>query len=64
MILGSWKLIYFISQSLGLAEKDNMTQYVMVWKESSWVFLFLEENVLNVPLSLSLENYPLCVREK
>lgn len=28
------------------------------------VFLFLEENVLNALLSLSLENYLLCVREK
>lgn len=46
-----------------------MTQYVSQYcvekGEKLLLFkLFLEENVLNILLSLSLQNYLLCVREK
>lgn len=32
-VLGPWNLIYCIIWSFGLAEKDNVTQYVEAWKK-------------------------------
>lgn len=43
---------------------DTVSDGVEEGEKLLFLKLFLEENVLNVPLSLSLQNYLLCVRDE